>query len=81
MILSNKIPMKRVRSVPPLTLDCSNCKNTSDHELWWVVPGPGLRYMGMQVAGRKVYVYVCPICKNVAKEVSKEQAMALKVGV
>ena len=80
MNFSNKMPSKRVKSAPTLRIDCTNCKNTTDHQLWWVVPGKNLRYMGMVVAGTKVYIYVCPICQNIGKEVSKEQVAALKVG-
>jgi Zn finger protein HypA/HybF involved in hydrogenase expression len=80
MLFSNKMPAKQVRRAAPLRLDCQNCKNTTDHALWWIVPGKNLRYMGMVVAGTKRYVYVCPICKNIAQEVTKEQVAALKVG-
>lgn len=81
MFFSNKMPSKRVKHAPALTLDCSNCQNTTDHELWWIVPGPNLRYMGMVVAGKKLFVYVCPICKNIGREITKEQAVALRAGV
>jgi phage FluMu protein Com len=81
MFFSNKMPVKQVRGAALLRVECENCKNTTDHSLWWIVPGKNLRYMGMLVAGTKRYVYICPICKNIAKELSKEQAAALKVGV
>jgi hypothetical protein len=81
MFFSNKMPAKQIRGAAPHRVECGNCKNTTDHELWWIVPGKNVRYMGMVVAGTKKYVYVCPICKNIAKEISKEQAAALKVGV
>lgn len=80
MYFSNKMPTKQVRGAAPLRMDCTKCKNTTDHQLWWVVPGRNVRYMGVVVAGTKFYVYVCPVCKNVGKEVTKEQAAALKVG-
>ena len=80
MFFSNKTPQKLVKGAPTVQMDCQNCNNTTNHQLWWIVPGPYMRYMGMQVAGRKHFVYVCPVCKNIAKEISKEQAAALRVG-
>jgi hypothetical protein len=80
VFFSNKMPAKKVRGAAPLRLDCGNCKNTADHELWWIVPGKYVKYMGQVVVGTKHYVYICPVCKNVGKEVSKEQAAALKAG-
>jgi hypothetical protein len=77
---SNKMPAKPVKRAPTLRMDCSNCQNTTEHQLWWMVPGMNFRYMGMVVAGKKVYVYICPVCQHIGKEVTKEQAAALKVG-
>jgi hypothetical protein len=80
MFFSNKMPTKPIKSAPTLTLDCSNCKNTTEHELYWIVPGRYMKYMGKVVAGTKHYVYVCPICRYVGREITKEQALALKSG-
>jgi hypothetical protein len=81
MYFSNKIPSKPVKGAPTLRMDCSNCDNTSEHQLWWVVPGMNFRYMGKVIAGKKVFVYICPICQNVGRQISKEQVAALKAGV
>jgi hypothetical protein len=77
---SNATPTKLLRRAPKLQLVCEHCKNNTQHDLYWIVTGRYLKYMGQVVAGRKNYCYVCPICRHVGKEITREQANVLMSG-
>jgi hypothetical protein len=77
---STATPTKLLRRAPKLTLHCASCDNDVQEDLYWIVSGRYLKYMGQVVAGKKNYVYVCPICKHVGKEISRDQARILTMG-
>lgn len=59
---------------------CSNCNNTTEHFVFVAPYGPqaGLIFLKKPILGARKYFLACPICGNLTKEITKEQALALK---
>jgi hypothetical protein len=80
LFFSTATPKKLLKRAPKLPAVCTNCQNQANHDLYWIVVGRYLKYMGQVVAGKKIYCYVCPICQHISKEITREQAEALMHG-
>jgi len=68
-----------VKGAQTESLKCTNCNNTSDHVLL-IIPKAlsfGFVFAKKPMIGKR-YVLACPICGNVAKVLTKEQAKAMK---
>lgn len=78
MIISNATPKKRIRGLDTPELHCANCDNDSAHELYRIVDGRYLKFGEWVIVGKKSYVYICPICQNIGKEITWEQVKLLR---
>lgn len=62
------------------SLRCQHCGNTTDHQVFVEPNGPQLSFIFLKkpLAGFKKYFLVCPTCGHQAKEITKEQAAAMR---
>jgi hypothetical protein len=70
-------PMQGTRTVEE---KCVNCSNTADHFVYVAPSGfqLGLIFLRKPLAGKRKYYLACPICGFMSRELTKEQACALK---
>jgi hypothetical protein len=61
-------------------LKCPNCGNTTDHYVYVAPYGfqVGTIFSNKPLLGAKKYFLACPTCDNLTKELSKEQALAMR---
>jgi hypothetical protein len=61
---------------------CSHCSNTTDHVVCVHPKGfqLGTVFRKKPLIGKRQYFLACPTCSFIAKELTKEQAMAMKGG-
>ena len=59
---------------------CTNCNNTVEHYVYVAPHGPqmGIVFMKKSLVGMRKYFLARPICGNLTKELTKEQAYSLK---
>jgi hypothetical protein len=70
----------RMEGANTVKLKCGNCGNTTDHFVYITHSGPQVGcalFWRHSVGGRKHYL-VCPTCNTAAKELTSEQANAMK---
>jgi len=62
-------------------LQCPNCHNTTDHVVYEVPKGPqlGLIFTKEPLLGFRSYYLVCPTCGYMTKQLTKAQALAMRV--
>lgn len=62
-------------------LECANCGNVADHMVWKHPHGPqlGTVFSRTKTVGMKKYFLVCSICRAASKELTKDQALAMRV--
>jgi len=73
----------KVEGTTTRRMKCAHCDNTSDHEVFAVVRGPALGCIlapAKPLLSAKRYFLRCPVCGNPSKDLTKEQANALKGG-
>jgi len=61
-------------------LKCQNCGNTTDHDVYVVPRGfqLGIVFMKRSLVGMRSYFLVCPTCGFMGKQLTKEQAVAMR---
>lgn len=61
-------------------LKCPNCGNTTDHFVYVAPHGfqVGFVFMKKPLLGARKYFLACPTCTHLTKELSKEQAEAMR---
>jgi len=70
----------KATNIPSITLRCTRCSNQSSHCVYEFPYGIGIGFpfFGKLLWSPKQYAWVCSICMNATKEVTKEQVKALK---
>ena len=59
---------------------CSKCGNESNHQIYEAYGfGVGIIFMRKPLLAMKKYYFVCPICFNPTKQISKEQVNAHRI--
>jgi hypothetical protein len=61
-------------------LTCTNCHNTSDHFVYVAPHGlqGGCLFFAKPIVGMRKHYLACPVCNWLAKEITKEQAEAMR---
>lgn len=69
-----------VKDIEPIKMNCPNCNNKSDHQVYENYYGPqiGIIFMKKPLLSKKQYLLVCTICESVNKQISKEQVESFK---
>lgn len=59
---------------------CANCHNTGQHFVYVAPVGfqMGVVFSRKPLLGAKKYFLACPVCGHLSKELSREQALALR---
>jgi hypothetical protein len=59
---------------------CAQCHNTGEHFVYVAPVGfqMGVSFRRKPLVGARKYFLACPVCGNLSKELSREQALALK---
>ncbi len=62
------------------SMKCPNCGNTTEHVVYVHPHGPvvGLIFMKKPLLSMKQYFLACPICSHLTKELTKQQAEAMR---
>lgn len=70
----------KLEDTKTVELKCSHCSNTTSHFVCVAPHGVqfGIVFMKKPIVGMKKYFLQCPICDNLSKEITREQAYALK---
>lgn len=70
----------RLEGTNTVEIRCTNCGNTSSHFIYVVPVGFqfGVIFASKPLVGNRKYFLTCPICGNLAKEISREQAEAMR---
>jgi len=61
-------------------MKCPNCWNTTDHYVYVAPHGIQVRILFLRkpLLGARKYFLACPNCNHLTKELSKEQALAMR---
>ena len=80
MVMFVKPEGERVKNTKTTLLECTNCGNKTEHIVWKQPYGPqvGTIFSRRKTLGMKKYYLVCPTCQTAAKELTKEQVLAMK---
>ena len=69
-----------VKNTKTVNMHCNICDNDSDHIICAEhVVGMGLIFLKNPVLSVKRYWFVCPVCKQGNKKISKDQMKAYKI--
>ena len=77
MLLTSKSKIYYVKGAPARSVSCTRCSNLSDQPLVCWNAGSFVRFAGIHVAGKRDYGYICPVCREVSYELTKDQALSL----
>ena len=71
----------RQEGTQTVTDTCENCHNTGEHFVYVAPSGfqMGIAFVKKPLLGARKYFLACPMCGHLSKELSREQAQALKV--
>ena len=80
MFIKNWQPMP-VKNTKKIKMTCNHCGNDSEHAIHEAPYGVciGVVFAKKPLLSLKKYYFVCPICNNGTKEISKEQVKAHKI--
>jgi len=64
-----------------VTDTCANCHNSGEHFVYVAPSGfqMGIAFVKKPLIGARKYFLACPVCGHLSKELSREQAFALRV--
>lgn len=70
---------KVLKGTKTVSKKCEHCGNTTDHFVWKQPHGPQIGFIfNPNMLGMKKYYLVCPTCNAAERELTKEQAYAMK---
>ena len=80
---NDQSPLLEVRPRDTTRCQCPRCGNTSEHRVYIIPHGPqlGLVFLSKPLLGLRKYYLTCPVCGGLTREITKEQALALRGAV
>ncbi|OGK35379.1 hypothetical protein A3F58_00035 [Candidatus Roizmanbacteria bacterium RIFCSPHIGHO2_12_FULL_37_9b] len=69
-----------LKGTKTISMKCTNCGNLTEHVVWKQPHGfqLGTIFSRRKTLGMKKYFLLCPTCQNASKEITKEQALAMR---
>ena len=81
MFIKTQSTIIPIKNTTKLKMVCTNCNNDVEHEIFEEPYGfcVGIVFLKRPLLSLRRYWFVCPICKNGTKQLTKEQVNAYKI--